>query len=89
MSGINNRKHQRLKHSATIRVCSGSDMSHALDMRDFSEGGMFLLCNDTQFIQLNDEVTVQTMELEDAPILRALVVRIEESVGFAVTFMDV
>jgi hypothetical protein len=87
MAGINNRKHQRLKHSATIRVCSGSDITNTFDMRDFSESGMFLLCDDTQFLHLEDEVTVQTMELEDAPILKASVVRIEENIGFAVTFL--
>lgn len=84
-----NRKHQRLKHSASIRMCSGSDTTYTFDMRDFSEGGMFVLCEDTQIIALGDEVTVQTLEMEDAPILRASVVRIEANTGFAVTFLDV
>ncbi len=81
-----NRKHQRLKHSASIRVCSGSGKTYTFDMRDFSEGGMFVLCEDTQVIKLGDEITVQTLEMDDAPILRASVVRIEENAGFAVTF---
>lgn len=85
VSTVNNRRHQRLKHQAQIQVRSESEL-HSFQMRDFSESGLFLLCTDTSIVTLQTQVKVQTMEFEDAPILDAKVVRIEEGVGFAVEF---
>lgn len=87
MATENNRKHNRIKHSADIRVCSDVDTVYTLEMRDFSESGIFLFCDDTAIVELDDEVTVQTLEFDGAPVITARVVRIEGNHGFAVEFV--
>lgn len=45
MTTENQRRHERIKHSAEIRVSADEDMVYTLEMRDFSETGMYLfLC---------------------------------------------
>tara|TARA_R110002050_G_scaffold1244_4_gene8631 strand:+ start:63791 stop:64060 length:270 start_codon:yes stop_codon:yes gene_type:complete len=87
MSTINKRRHQRLKHGAKIRVIIGPDLEMILDMRDLSDSGLFLNCSDTSKVQLGTDVEVQTLEIDDAPILPSKVRRIEPNVGFAIEFM--
>ena len=57
-------------------------------MRDFSESGLYLFCSDTGFVRLQDQVKIQTLEFEGAPILDALVVRLDDNSGFAVEFIQ-
>lgn len=87
MSTINNRRDQRLKHLAKVRVFFARNTEKLLDMRDFSDSGLFLLCADTSKIHFGDDVQVQTLEFDDAPIVPAKVRRIEQHVGFAIEFM--
>lgn len=87
MNTINNRRHQRLKHGAKIRVFTRDEVEMILDMRDFSDSGLFVFCADTSHIHLGDNVEVQTLELDDAPILPSIVKRVEDNVGFAVEFI--
>lgn len=87
MTTINNRRHQRLKHRAKISFFAEPNVEQTLDMRDFSDSGLYLFCSDTSHINLDDSVEVQTLEIDDAPILPSKVKRIEENVGFAVEFV--
>jgi len=82
---INNRRHDRVKHKAKIRVLTHPEQVYILDMRDFSDSGLYVLCDDTSIVELGNSVEVQTLELEDAPILPSKVVRIDK-LGFAVEF---
>ncbi|MFT7414713.1 MAG: hypothetical protein ACI9FO_001373 [Methylophagaceae bacterium] len=84
---INKRRDERLKHVAKIRLLFAHNRERILDMRDFSSTGLFLFCSDTSIINLNDDVQVQTLELDDAPIVLAKVRRIEQHVGFAIEFV--
>jgi hypothetical protein len=80
------RYNERIKHRAHIRVMASPESEYVLVMRDFSETGMFLHCEEN-LVEHGDEVEVQTLEIDDAPILMAKVVRIEPAVGFALKFL--
>ncbi len=82
-----NRRHQRLKHRASIKLFAAPNIEMTLDMRDFSDSGLYVFCSDTSFIKLDDLVEVQTLEMNDAPILKAIVKRLEVNTGFAVEFI--
>lgn len=87
MTTNNNRRDQRLKHVAKIKFFADPNIERILEMRDLSDSGLFLMCPDTSFIHIGDDVQVQTLEIDDAPIVPSKVRRIEQHVGFAVEFM--
>lgn len=78
----------RLMHRAKIRLMI-NDLSkeYILDMKDFSESGLFLLAAKEAIPAVGSLVEVQTTEIDDAPLQTAIVVRVEDSVGFAVEFI--
>ena len=86
MATINERRHERIKHRASIRVSTNPEQVLVLDMRDFSESGMYLACSEENVVSLGDEIEVQTLEIPDAPILKSKVVRVDKNNGFAVEF---
>lgn len=89
MNGSNQRRHARLMHRASINLVSPIlSQVHVLEMKDFSESGLFLLSSEEITPPLGTIVEVQTTEFEDAPLQTAKVVRIEEGVGFAVEFIN-
>ena len=89
MNGSNRRRHARLRHQAKIRlIVPVLSQAYILDMRDFSESGLFLLSPSDAMPPLGALVEVQTTEFEDAPIQTARVIRIEEGVGFGVEFIQ-
>jgi len=85
MSGINNRRHERVKHRAKVRVMTHPKESYILEMHEFSDSGLYVSSDDLSIVKLGDKVEIQTLELEDAPILPANVVRMDK-LGFAVEF---
>ena len=85
MSDRNDRRHDRVKHRANIRVLTQPEEIIVLEMRDFSDSGLYVICDDTTIVGLGNNVEVQTLEIEDAPILPSTVVRIDKT-GFAVEF---
>lgn len=88
VNGLNQRRHPRLKHRAKIRlIVPVLSQVHVVDMRDFSESGLFLLCKLETPPPIGAIVEVQTLEFEDAPLQTARVVRVEQAVGFAVEFI--
>lgn len=83
----NKRRHPRLKHRAKIRMTvPASAEAVVVDMRDFSETGLFLLCSAEFMPPIGALVEVQTTEFDDAPIQTAVVVRLEPGVGFGLEF---
>lgn len=83
----NKRRHPRIKHRAKIRMTMpASAAAVVLDMRDFSETGVFLLCSNDFMPPIGALVEVQTTEFDDAPVQTAVVVRVEPGVGFGLEF---
>ncbi len=85
MSTIENRRHARIKHRASIKVLTHPQKSYVLEMLDFSDSGLYLQCREG-LVEVGDAVEVQTLEMEDAPVLAAKVIRIIKGKGFAVEF---
>lgn len=83
---IENRRHERIKHVAHLRVLTDPEHIHKLEMRDFSESGLYIVTDDSSIISVGSIIEVQTLEIEDAPVLPSKVVRIDKG-GFAVEFM--
>lgn len=88
MTSIEQRRHLRLRHRAKIRVLLPAvSEDYIVDMRDFSESGLFLQTSAPVPIEIGSIIQVQTTEFEDAPIQKAKVVRHEAGKGFAVEFV--
>lgn len=85
MTSINNRRHARVKHTANIKVLTHPENSYVLEMLDFSDSGLYLQCTEN-LVEIGDKVEVQTLEMEDAPVLAAKVIRVIKNKGFAVEF---
>lgn len=82
------RRDLRLKHRANIRVILPTPSEPFLAvMRDFSNSGLFIQCSSENIPEIGAIVEVQTTEIEDAPIRRTQVVRIQAGIGFGVVFI--
>lgn len=81
MTTINKRRHERVKHKAKIRVLTTPVAECILERRDFSESGLYLFCTETNRVQLADEVEVQTLEMDDAPILKSKLKMVKASLS--------
>ncbi|MGR9043997.1 MAG: PilZ domain-containing protein [Gammaproteobacteria bacterium] len=82
------RKHPRLVHRASVLVTYSSGQSEPLQMHDFSETGMFIQCSNANLPRVGELLQVQTLEIEDAPMLSVKVMRTETGQGFAVEFVQ-
>jgi hypothetical protein len=82
---IDKRRHERLKHAAQLKIITKPEEVYTLEMNDFSESGLYVVTDNTDIVELGDVVEVQTLEIEDAPVLPSKVVRIDKT-GFAVEF---
>lgn len=88
MSLDEKRKHVRTGFSAEVKLMHPAIGSLCAETRDMSNGGLFLLTGDRLDLPLGAEVTVQSLDMaEDAPIIRATIVRIE-SEGIALMFCE-
>ena len=56
-------------------------------MQDFSSGGLFVNCINGALPKIGDEIQIQTLEIEDAPVLKVKVVRVIPEKGFGVEFI--
>ena len=74
-------------HRAPLRVTFPSGQSLQLQMHDFSETGLFVKCEKEHLPEMDDRLQIQSMEIEDAPVLTVRVVRIIPEEGFAVGFI--
>ncbi len=82
----NKRRHPRLKHRAKIKIIVPGSAENIVEMRDFSETGLFLLCETTLIPAIGTLLEVQTTEFDDAPVQLVKVVRTDPDSGFAVEF---
>ena len=83
---IENRRHERIKHSANLKVMTQPEQEYTLEMHDFSESGLYIVTDEPSIVELGSLLEVKTLEIEDAPILPSKVVRIDKG-GFAIEFI--
>jgi hypothetical protein len=86
MTSASQRRHERVKHQANTQLQADATV-YTFEMRDFSESGLYLFCRNTSIVAFDDVVKIQTLEFEDASILDAKIVRLDET-GFAVEFIQ-
>lgn len=56
--------------------------------RDLSHGGLFVCISADELPEFGSKVTVQALDIEDAMVNRAIVVRVESGAGIAIEFLD-
>ena len=82
------RHHPRLVHLAPVRVVyTTGGPPRELQMHNFSDTGMFILCRKSPLPAVGERMQVKTLEFEDAPLLDVKVTRVEAGKGFAVEFI--
>ena len=81
-----NRSDTRTAFRAGVRVTHPTAGEHILKTRDMSHSGAFLILKEEIGLELTDRVTIQSIDIDDAPIVDAEIVRIESD-GFAVRFL--
>ena len=76
------RKHIRTAFSANVRLMHASIGTLDVQMRDMSDGGVFLFTGDRVDLPVGSLVQIQALDVEDAPVLSAQIVRREiEGIG--------
>lgn len=81
-----NRGAVRTTFRAQIKMTHPEVGVYEVVTRDMSHSGLFLIWKEPFDIKIDDIISVQTLDIEDAPIIRARVVRIESG-GIAVTYV--
>ena len=82
---VEKRKHVRTEFSGRVKVMHAQMGSVEVVLRDISNGGAFLYTTDQFGLQVGEVVRVQALDLEDAPVLNARIVRVETR-GIALMF---
>ncbi|GMQ84121.1 MAG: hypothetical protein BMS9Abin06_0881 [Gammaproteobacteria bacterium] len=82
------RKHVRTAFSANVRLMHASVGMLDVEMRDLSDGGVFLFAGDRIDLPVGEKVEIQALDVEDAPVLFAQIVR-QEPAGIALMFIEV
>jgi len=82
------RQHIRTAFSANIRLMHPAVGELQVGMRDMSDGGVFLFTGDRNDLAIGDTVEIQALDIEDAPVLKARIVRREPD-GIGLMFLDV
>ena len=81
------RKHVRTEFSGRVKVMHPQLGSVDVELRDISNGGVFLFTQGQLGLSVGEVVRVQAQDLEDAPVLSAQIVRVEEK-GIALMFEE-
>ncbi len=85
---IDKRMHNRVSHRSKVRVVDQQGREYIVRTRDLSHGGLFITIEEDSLPEFGSRITVQTLDIEDALVNRATVVRVEAGSGIAVEFMD-
>jgi hypothetical protein len=80
------RSDTRTAFRAGVRMTHPTAGEHILKTRDMSHTGAYLLTRDQISLEPADKVTIQSIDIDDAPIIEAEIVRIESD-GFAVRYL--
>jgi hypothetical protein len=81
------RKHVRTEFSGRVKVMHAQLGSVEVELRDLSNGGAFLFTGDQVGLAGGERVRIQALDIEDAPVLNAQIVRVEEK-GIALMFEE-
>jgi hypothetical protein len=81
------RKHIRTAFSADVKLIHGAIGELKLTMRDMSDGGVFLFSTKLADLPLGALVQIQALDIEDAPLLNAVIVR-REATGVGLQFVE-
>lgn len=81
------RKHIRTAFSANVKLVHGSIGELELTMRDMSDGGVFLFSTELADLPLGALVQIQALDIDDAPLLNAVIVR-REPTGVGLQFVE-
>ena len=84
---VEKRKHVRTEFSGRVKIMHPQLGSVEHEMRDISNGGVFLYTVEPLGLPVGEVVRVQAQDLEDAPVLNARVVRVEPR-GIALMFEE-
>ena len=87
MATNDKRRHPRLVHHAQVQVYFPNGLSEPLEMHDFSNAGMFILCAKQNLPATGEVLQVKTLEIEDAVLREVKVIRVVADQGFAVQFV--
>lgn len=82
------RKHVRTAFTANVRLMHASVGTLEVEMRDLSDGGVFLFTGDRVDLPVGEKVEIQALDVEDAPVLSAQIVR-KEMAGIGLMFIQV
>lgn len=83
----NQRRHVRINHSAYILLTLPGQEPTIVEMKNFSNGGLFLKYQSSSMPDIGTIVKVQTTEFEGAPVQDAKVIRITYE-GIALEFVS-
>ena len=84
---VEKRKHVRTEFSGRVKVMHPQLGAVEVELRDISNGGVFLFTGGQFDLPVGEVVRVQAQDLEDAPVLSAQIVRVEEK-GIALMFEE-
>ena len=81
------RKHVRTAFSARVKLMHPAVGELEVTMRDMSDGGVFLLTGDRSDLPMGERVQIQALDIAEAPVLDAEIVRCEPT-GIGLKFSE-
>ncbi len=81
------RQHIRTAFRAHVKLMHPVVGEHDVEMRDMSDGGVFLLTTNRDDFPIGEVVQIQALDIEEAPVLSARVVR-HEPTGIGLMFIE-
>ena len=76
----------RTSFRAQIRLTHPQVGEYEVVTRDMSNTGLYLIWKEPIEVNIGEIISVQTLDIEDAPVINAKVVRVESD-GFAVMYV--
>lgn len=81
------RRHIRTEFSGRVKLIHENFGEREVELHDLSNGGIFVLVREELGLQAGNTIKVQSLDIDDAPILPAEVVRLEAR-GIALKFIE-
>jgi len=81
------REHIRTEFSGRVKLIHESFGEREVKLHDLSNGGLFVLVGDELGLQGGNTIKVQSLDIDDAPIIQAEIVRLEPR-GIALKFTE-
>jgi hypothetical protein len=80
------RSDTRTAFRASVKMTHNNLGEHILRTRDMSHSGAYLILRDDIGLSQGDIVSIQSIDIDDAPIIDSEIVRIESD-GFAIRYI--